>query len=55
MFVTCVVRRVLWWFCDIGRCGFGHLVFIFCVVHKCEFALLVSMGSLGAEIAIFTL
>ena len=29
MFVTCVVGRVLWWFCGVGECGFGHLLLFF--------------------------
>ena len=47
MFVTCVVGRVLWWSCSIGKSGFGHLIAVFCIVHKCGFPLVVSMGSLG--------
>ena len=38
--------KVLWWFCGVGECGFGHLIVILRVVHKCGFVLVVSMGSL---------
>ena len=46
MFVTCVVGRVLRWLCGVGECCFGYLIVILCVVHKCGFVLVVSMGSL---------
>ena len=42
MFVICVVGRVLWWLCG----GFGHLIVALCVVHKCEFVLVVRMTRL---------
>ena len=46
MFVTCNVERVLWWLCGVGECGFGHLIAVFCVVHKCGFVLVMNMGRL---------
>ena len=46
MFVTCVVGRALWGLCGVGECGFGHLIVILCVVHKCGFVLVVSIGSM---------
>ena len=47
VFVRCVLARVLWFLCTLGGCGFHHLILILCVVHKCGFVLVVSMGSLG--------
>ena len=44
--MTCVVGRVLRWLCDVGNCGFGHLLVILWVVHKCRFVLVLSMGCL---------
>ena len=44
--MACVVRRVLQWLCGVCECGFGLLIVILCVAHKCGFALVVSMGSL---------
>ena len=43
--MTCVVGSVLWWLC-----GFGHLVVILWVVHKCRCVLGVSMGSLRDKV-----
>ena len=42
-----VVGRVLWWLCGVGECGFSHHIVVLCVVHKCGFVLLVSMGRLS--------
>ena len=44
--MTRVVQRVLWCLCGVGECDFGHLIVIFCVVHKCGFLLMVSVVSL---------
>ena len=32
--------------CGVGECGFGHLIVVICVVHKCGFVLVVSMERL---------
>ena len=45
-FVTCVVQRVLWYLCGVGECDFGHLIVMFCMVHKCGFLLMESVVSL---------
>ena len=42
--MTCVVGRVLWWLCGVGEFGFGHLIVVLYVAHKCGFALVVGMG-----------
>ena len=44
--MTYVVGRVLRWLCDVGECGFGHLLVILWVVRKYGFVLVVIMGSL---------
>ena len=36
--------RVLWWLCGVGELGFGHLIVVPYVAHKCGFALVVGMG-----------
>ena len=51
MFMMCVcvcvcVVRVLRWLRDVAGCGFGHSIVVICEVRKCEFVLMVSMGSL---------
>ena len=32
--------------CGVAECGFGHLIVVICVVHKCGFVLVVSMERL---------
>ena len=32
--------------CGVGECGFGHLIVILYMVHKCGFVLVVSVGKL---------
>ena len=46
MFVTCVMRRVLWWLCGVGEGGFCHVIIAICVVHRCRYVLVVGMGRL---------
>ena len=45
-FVTCVVERALWCLCGVGECGFCYMIALLCVVHKCGFVLVASMGRL---------
>ena len=44
--MTFFVGRVLWCLCGVGECGFGHLIVVLCLVHKCESVLLLIKGTL---------
>ena len=46
LFVVHFVKKELWWLCGVTECGFGHLIVVLCMMHKCGFVLGVSIGKL---------
>ena len=39
-------EKVVVWLCGVGEYGFGHLIVVLCMAHKCGFVLVVSVRRL---------